>query len=625
MPFNRLVDEMLNAVVLAEIIWDDDGTPTDFRYIRVNRAMAAAMHLKPSDFAGRTSSEILPGVEPEWLEIFGDVVRTGRAARFERYLGPVKRHFAVRVFRPAPEQFAAVFTDITEQREAAESLRLAHATLNAVSDAVYWLDETGHFVFVNDAACAATLYSREELLKMTVHDLNPNFPKAAWPKHWEQIKKRRTFGTESFHRRKDGVLYPVSVHAAMVEHEGKAYNCAVARDITALRENEAERQKSALFEATAVLAGGIAHDFNNLMTAVIGNAELLEDRVDGDEATRKMVENIIRAAERAGRLAQQMLAYAGSGRFNMVRLNLNAVVSECLKAGEWAFSRRIRLEPDLRPDLWQVHADTEQMREIIVNLLTNAMEAVQSIGCVKVVTQNIDADETYAGIHPGLDPGRYALLRVQDDGVGMDGDLVKKIFEPFFTTKFPGRGLGLSAVHGIVHSHGGKILVESKPGRGTVFDIYLPAAAVEEAPAPVPRAVEAPVKGGGETILLVEDEFTVQGIIEKFLTKAGYRVLCADDGRSAVRLAEAFEGEIHGILLDLEMPVMTGEEAFPLLRRARPNAPVVLISSHTLDVTVKKLLNEGAAAFVQKPYQLQRLGAALRGALQKQDPKAGGG
>ncbi|MBN1581511.1 MAG: response regulator, partial [Anaerolineae bacterium] len=382
--------------------------------------------------------------------------------------------------------------------------------------------------------------------------------------------------------------------------------------------------------ATATLAGGIAHDFNNLMTGVLGNAEMLkmdladqEDQVDQPDRHDRieMLAAISDSARRAAKLTQQLLAYARGGKYQPQVVDLNGIVQMILQAQARIAPSEIHVEVDAASDLWYIEADSAQMSEVVFNLFTNAVEAIESSGRIDIATGNRVVNE---GEVADLEPGRYVCLSVRDTGRGMSEEAQSRLFEPFFTTKFQGRGMGLAAAYGIVTNHGGHIRVESEKGCGATFEVYLPAIRTESAASPVeqpphsqPVVATRQIKPVAEvlTILVIEDDETVRKLTTRLIGRFGYRALVARNGKEAVDIARSFEGDIHLALLDMGMPVMGGAETYPLLVAARPGIKVIIYSGYELDAAAQALLDAGASAFIQKPFQIGVLEAEIRKAL----------
>jgi PAS domain S-box-containing protein len=390
----------------------------------------------------------------------------------------------------------------------------------------------------------------------------------------------------------------------------------LVRDISAQRQlteelrmrEEAARREAAASEAGArhvqklesigVLAGGIAHDFNNLLHVVLGNADLARLQLDPAAPAREYLDEVIRATQRAGELTQQLLAYSGRGAIEIRHLNLSDEVREMATLLRTAISKQATLVWELTPGLPAVTADPTQVRQVVMNLITNASDALgDSAGTITLRT--------------GLD-GELVFLEVSDTGIGMDTGTLQRIFDPFFSTKFTGRGLGLAAVMGIVESHHGHVRIRSAPGEGTTFRILFPAVP-DSADVGPPRVSATQWRGQG-TVLVVEDEEGVREVVRRMLERLGFEVITAEDGIAALERLEAHQGAFAAVLLDLTMPRMTGQEALHEIRRLRPDVPMVLMSGYTEQEVASKLLDTagGATGFLQKPFLPEDLTSVLR-------------
>ena len=373
---------------------------------------------------------------------------------------------------------------------------------------------------------------------------------------------------------------------------------------------ETRTRESVIMEMATNLAAGVAHDFNNLMVGVMGYAELLRMDLAGDPEKLRMLDVIVASARRAGDLAHQMLAFSGGGTYSPRLLSLNSVVANALRHSS-AVPETVELQLELEPQLWDTEADSAQISQIVEHLCANAVEAMDARGSLLVSTSNTTLGGREADGYPSLRPGDYVCLTVEDTGCGMDRDTQAKMFEPFYTTKFQGRGLGLSAVYGIVKNHGGGIAFYSEPGGGSVFRVYLPARRV------VDPAAEPDLPGGNETVLIVDDEEMVLSLTRRGLEQWGYRVLEARDGREALHVAETHAGEIDLVLLDLGMPVMGGRETLPRLRELLPDARTIVCSGYGQQSTIQEMLAAGADDFIVKPFRLESLASAVRRQLDR--------
>ncbi|MHB8068162.1 MAG: PAS domain S-box protein [Desulfobaccales bacterium] len=399
----------------------------------------------------------------------------------------------------------------------------------------------------------------------------------------------------------------------------------VARDITARKRAEEERAKLEAqmrevqkLESLGVLAGGIAHDFNNLLMVILGNADLALLAMSNASPARPYVKEISQGSLRAADLCRQMLAYSGKARFVTGHYNLSEIVREMAQMLKVSVSKKASLRYSFAAGLPAVEVDATQMRQIIMNLIINASEALgDKNGFISVATDVMDCDRAYlAGSYPddNLPEGRYVYLEVADTGSGMDDETRRRVFDPFFTTKFTGRGLGMAAVLGIVRGHQGAIKVYSEPGQGTTFKVLLPA--VEWAPGDRPAHVaSASPKLPGGTILLVDDDSHIRLVGSQMLERLGFKVETAAHGLEGLQIFKAKRGRIDCVILDLTMPGMAGDEVFRELRRVQKNLRVILSSGFNEEEVSQRFAGKGVAGFIQKPYSVGMLQEILNKVL----------
>jgi len=545
------------------------------------------------------------------------------------FTGTIAAYFLINIAR-ATELATAnnqLQQEIDERKKVEEKLRFTQFSVDRAADAAFWMGPDARFIYVNNAACRSLGYTREELLSMTVHDIDPDFPAEAWPDHWKDVKERGSFKVESRHRAKDGRVFPVEITVNFIEFEGKEYNCAFAHDVTERKQREEKQQKLEVqlrhtqkLESLGVLAGGIAHDFNNLLTGILGNAGLALMKLPPASPGRRFLEEIETASERAAELCSQMLAYSGKGRFIVEAISLNEIVQEMIHLLKVSISKKATLKFNLADNLPAIEVDITQIRQVIMNLVTNASEAIDDKnGLISISTGSMECDRAYLSktyLEEQFQEGVYVYLEVSDSGCGMDKETVGKIFDPFFSTKFTGRGLGLAAVLGIVRGHKGAMKVYSEVGKGTTFKILLPA--LEQAAGTVKKEsaqIEKPWQGTG-IVLLVDDEETVQKVGRSILETAGFTVLMATDGREAVEIFRERQDEIVLTILDMTMPQMGGEEAFREIRQIKADARVILSSGYNEQEITNRFTGKGLAGFVQKPYQYQAMIEKVRIALE---------
>ena len=478
-----------------------------------------------------------------------------------------------------------ILVDITGRKGVEEERALLISAMEQASDAIMITTADGAIAYVNPAFRRLTGYSLSEAVGHTPHLLRSGRERPTfYDDLWATLRAGEVWRGETINRRKDGTLFTAQQSIAPLREErGRiTHFVSIAQDITRRKELESQLLQSQKMEAVGQLAGGVAHDFNNLLTVILGRGDFLLARLGADDPLRREVDLILKTAERAGTLTHQLLAFSRKQVLQPTVLDLNALV-----AGMGSMLQRLIGEDiDLRivadRELGPVKADPAQLEQVVMNLVVNARDAMPQGGRLTLETANVSVDESApAGVAARVPAGAYATLAVRDTGVGMFPDVQARIFEPFYTTKERGRGtgLGLSTVYGIVQQHRGHIVVESEPGRGTIFTLYLPRVG-EPAPAVTapPRAAEA--KGGTATILLVEDDAALRIVVREMLSAHGYAVLEARDGEQALALIAAHGERIGLLLTDVVMPKTGGVEVAATLRRQRPDARVLYMSGY---------------------------------------------
>ena len=393
---------------------------------------------------------------------------------------------------------------------------------------------------------------------------------------------------------------------------------AMRRERHNLEEQLRHAQK---LESLGLLAGGVAHDFNNLLTGILGNASLVMEMIEADSDVRGMLQDIVRASERAADLTRQLLAYAGKGKFLIEPVDASELVRDISELLRSSVPRTVELALQLHPDLPAVEGDASQIQQLVMNLILNAVEATgERPGVVRVTTGTriVPHGDRWSHFQPDPPrPGVYVFIEVMDDGCGMSDVVRAQIFDPFFTTKFTGRGLGLAATLGIVRGHRGAIGVESIEGRGSTFTVLLPAsgAAAPGFATETPAGPQAVVQGAAGSVLIIDDEDVVRRAARATLEHFGYTVFEACDGRDGADLFSRLHDRISCVLLDLTMPRMDGHDVWRYIRRIRPDMRIVISSGFDEAEAMRQFADAPGLDFIQKPYTSSALVRKIRTAL----------
>ncbi len=514
--------------------------------------------------------------------------------------------------------FLAVNT--AQRHRAAQSLRESETRLRELAEmlpeVIYEADTEGRLTFVNHAGLAALGYSASALQKglAVTQLLAPDARTAFEQQTVRTTETNANEGVELTALRTDGTMFPVlSFVAPVLQAHHPVGLRGIMIDITERKkaedarvELEARIQHAQKLESLGILAGGIAHDFNNLLVGILGNADLALARVPEDAPVRREIHEVRDAALRAAELTNQMLAYSGKGRFVVRPVNLNEVVRQMEPLLGASRSKSALLAWQLADELPAVEADLAQLRQVVMNLITNASDAIgDDPGTITVATGVVDADEEYLREITDLDPlpaGRYVFLELTDTGCGMDKATQARIFEPFFSTKETGRGLGMAAVTGIVRGHSGTIKVYSEPGRGTTIKVLFPASDQPAVPLAQPVEHTGDERRGNGTILVIDDERSVRVVAGELFRDRGFQTLVAEDGERGLEAFRQHTEDIVLVLLDMTMPGIDGAETFRLLRQIRPDVKVILSSGYNEQEATRRFAGKGLAGFLQKPY-----------------------
>jgi len=520
--------------------------------------------------------------------------------------------------------------DLLRRRHLLDSERRYRTLFDGAGDAIFLMRDD-IFIDCNEKTCEMFGCRREDIVGRPPYSFSPAKQpdgRDSKQKAIEKIRAAVSGGPISFewqHCRKDKTLFEAEVTLNVLEISGERLLMAMVRDVTERKRSAEERRRLTeqmrhvqKLESLGVLAGGIAHDFNNLLMVILGNADLaLLDLAPTSQAVGS-IEEIKSASLRASDLCNQMLAYSGKGRFVVRSIDLNELIIDMGQLLQVSISKKAYLKYDLARQLPSINVDINQLRQVLMNLITNASDALgEQGGVITLASGVIDADREYLSttfLDDGLSAGRYICLEVSDTGCGMDSETRAKIFDPFFSTKFAGRGLGMAAVLGIVRGHGGAIKIYSEVGKGTTFKVLLPEDGGPVETLDVDPTVKPDWQGEG-AILVVDDEPAVRDVVEAMLAKLGFETVSAEDGAAAIEIFTKHHKEIVLVLLDMTMPRLSGEEAFRELRRIKPDIKVILCSGYNEQEATSRFTGKGLAGFLQKPYEFTKLKDALHSVL----------
>ncbi|MEN8005811.1 MAG: PAS domain S-box protein [Candidatus Krumholzibacteriota bacterium] len=616
--------------------------------VRVVDVNVAAITLNAASSRGEMLSildrllpESLPGVKEVLKAIErGDSYYEGEC----QYRALDDRHYFTmnQFWLPSPDQpddlLVLATIDITALKQAQQDLAGSEERyrllVETAHDVIICHDLAGIVTFVNRAGLELTGYTEDEFIGSNVVDLTPLELK-------EEILERKkqrasvnggVFLYETVFQDGGDRLVPMEVSSTLIPGSRAGEEpqvLLVARDVSERkrvdleqRELEARLRDAQKLESLGVLAGGIAHDFNNLLVTIMGNAEIVQSDLPEGSTNRNNLDAVLEAAGRAADLCRQMQAYAGKGRISGRPVNISRLILDIRRLLQVSVSKRSHLHFELAEDLPPVLIDEPQIRQVLMNLVGNAAEAMGDDGGEIMVRTGVreltavDVKEVVAG--EGLQPGRYVWCEIRDSGCGMDDETAGRMFDPFFTTKFQGRGLGMSAALGIIKGHQGGFTMETGPVGGTTISFLLPVHETETT-APRRRRRRSPEVAGvdlkGKLILVVDDDPSVRAVGESFLRRLGCKILSAPDGFEAVRIFSERHRDIHAVLLDFTMAGMDGMSAYRRMRAIRSDIPVLLSSGYDSDEVAEKTSGFDIAGFVAKPYSLKVMRQALAGVL----------
>jgi PAS domain S-box-containing protein len=599
------------------------------RFLDVNEKLCELLGYEREELIGRVFSDFWSlDTKDKFKDIFGCFVREGQT-RGELKLVRKNGQLVVvllegRIQRDSQNNFVrthCILADITERKMMEEQLKKAQS----IAMVGNWVYDVKNAILTGSEECHKILEWQQETM-----DLESFFNLI----HPEDLEKVKT----SWKLIYKGLPYEIEYRVILLKTVKWIYVKAdsekdavgniirivgIIQDISERKKAEEERARLDIqmrdlqkLESLGILAGGLAHDFNNLLMAILGHTSLLQNELSSSSSLKPDLDNIEKAAHQASEICRQMLAYSGRGKFVVQNIQLSSLVKDMLELLKTSMSKKVELKLQLDENIPAIQADITQIRQVLLNLITNASEALEDRnGYISLATGVKECSAEYIStllFHEDMKEGPYAYLQVSDNGIGMDKQTMEHIFDPFFTTKFMGRGLGLAAVLGIIRGHHGGIQIHSSPGKGTTFIVYLPVMdtmdiKTEEEPVAVAKKWRA--QGN---VLLVDDEEAVRTVAKLMLEKIGYSVYTASDGQEALKIYRMLQSQIDFILLDMTMPQMDGEETFNELIKINPQAKVILSSGVTEQEIKTRFNAKGLAGFIQKPYTLSGLRENLK-------------
>ncbi|MDP9206026.1 MAG: PAS domain S-box protein [Gemmatimonadota bacterium] len=538
----------------------------------------------------------------------------------DSYVNVLDRGYIARDSAGGATRMIGAMTDITERSRSEAAIRFQAQLLNAVQQAVVATDPDGIVIFWNKFAELLYGWTADEAVGRMIQELTPS---PFLREHGAEIIERGAAGGswtgEFLVQGKSGKAFPALLTTSPVrDASGRVLGfVTVSIDLTERRNLEEQFRQSQKMDAVGRLAGGIAHDFNNLLTVIRLNTEIIMEGFDPTDPRSEDVKQIRSAAERASALTRQLLAFSRKQILQSRVLDMNTVVGNVEPMLRRLIGEDITITTTCSARGYLV-ADPGQLEQVLMNLVVNARDAMPQGGRITIETRNVELDEQYTSEHAPVVAGRYLMLAVGDNGIGMTRDTKEHAFDPFFTTKEAGKGtgLGLATVYGIVKQSGGYVWIYSEPDLGTTLKLYFPEVSAAAAFATSePRAASPESKRGSETILLVEDEAAVRGLTSRILEKQGYRVMAAQHGREAMEIASREEGHIDLVLTDVVMPGMNGRGLVERLTGIRPRIKSLYMSGYTDDDIIRRGFIEPSRSFLQKPFTSDGLLQTVRKVL----------
>jgi two-component system, cell cycle sensor histidine kinase and response regulator CckA len=618
-----LIVSLLDTVSDVIFIKDIHGV-----YLGCNTEFAQHLGRRKEDIPGKTDYDLY---SKETADFFRDndrrMLELGKPRHNEEWISyPDGRKILLETlktpYRDADGNIIGVIgicRDITQRKLAEEKLRLQSLVLDQIEDRVTVTDLSGKITYVNQAEIKMLGFSREEILTQSTELYGEDPERGATQQEiLEKTLQKGSWRGEVVNYTKDG-SERIMDFRTLVVHDQKGQPvalCGISTDITERKQAEKEREKlqtqllqAQKMESIGILAGGIAHDFNNLLHAMGGNLELLDIKIPDDHPGKKRVKTIQKSMDKAAHLVRQMLLFSRKADIRTQVLDLNQEIHDAAKLLERSIPRMISIELVLDKNAWPINADPTQVDQVLLNLGTNAADAMPDGGILVIETANAALGQNLERTPIWAKQGKYVLMTVSDTGCGMDKKTRDQVFDPFFTTKEVGKGtgLGLPSVYGIVKAHEGYVTCYSEPGQGTAFKIYWPAAEPGKIEPGEIQTEQAVLQDGTETILLVDDDDQIRELTSEVLEDSGYQVISASSGEQALEIFRKKAKDIDLVLMDLNMPGMGGSRCTRKMITLDPSVRVLVASGYSAIVHGRDVLEFGAKDFISKPYQKREL------------------
>lgn len=475
------------------------------------------------------------------------------------------------------------------------------ALFDNANDGIAVFDKNGIILNVNKRFCELHGFEKDALIGTHIRLLEAEDQEGKKKERMNRILNGEPLVFETEHYRRDGSKILLEVSSKAIDIGGELYIQSFHRDITEKKRLQEQLFQSQKMESIGILAGGIAHDFNNILTAILGNAELLHNYSNLDATSLQKVKTIEGASRKAGQMVTKLLSFARKGSFEMQPLSLNDVINDTTELIEKMMAnKKIDIKIEIDNSIPAINGDSNQLEQVIMNLILNASDAMPDGGAITIKTSFANLGDEATRIHSLLSPGRYVVLTISDTGKGIPDEIKSRIFDPFFTTKGPGKGtgLGLAMVYGIVKEHRGVINVESQVGRGTTFDIYIPAS--DRVVHRVEKVAIYPI-AGRENILVVDDEPDVLNFIKETLGRQGYKVLITDNPVYALDIFKQISENIDLVITDIVMPLVNGRELIRHFKIIKPRVKIIAISGYDASMTGRR--DKEIDAFIRKPFE----------------------